>query len=89
MDTKEGGMGMLNIENLIRSNHVNIINKIIHSDFECWNYIGIYWFKKYDNGFGSDYFRYLCSDISGVNITSLPSYYQKAIKCWYLFPQIV
>jgi hypothetical protein len=41
--------------------------------------------KKYDNGFGSDYFRCQCSDISGLNITSLPSYYQKAIKCWHCF----
>jgi hypothetical protein len=43
LDTKEGKMGMINIENLIRSNQVNIINRIIHSDFEWWNYIGIYW----------------------------------------------
>ena len=85
LDTKEGKMGMINIENLIRSNQVNIINRIIHSDFEWWNYIGIYWLRKYDNGFGSDYFRCQCSDISGLNITSLPSYYQKAIKYWYFF----
>ena len=48
----------------------------------------LYWYilaKKYDNGFGSDYFRCQCSDISGLNITSLPSYYQKAIKCWHCF----
>jgi hypothetical protein len=37
--------------------------------------------EKYDNIFGSEYFLQ-CSDISGLNITSLPSHYQKAIKSW-------
>jgi hypothetical protein len=46
LDTKEGGMGMMNIENLIRSKKIKIIYKIIHSDLECWNYIGIYWLKN-------------------------------------------
>jgi hypothetical protein len=39
LDTKDDGMGMINIENLIRSKQIKIIYKIIHSDLECWNYI--------------------------------------------------
>jgi hypothetical protein len=35
LDTKEGGMGMINIENLIRSKQIKIIYRIIHSDLEC------------------------------------------------------
>jgi hypothetical protein len=89
LDKIEGGMGMINIEYLIRSKQIKIIYKIIHNDLECWNYIGKYWLKKYDNRFGSDYFRCQCSDISGLNISSLPTYYQKMIKCWICFPQIV
>jgi hypothetical protein len=46
LDTKEGGMGMINIENLIRSKQVKIIYKIIHSDLECWNSIDKYWMKN-------------------------------------------
>ena len=73
---------MINIENLIRSKQIKIIYIIIHSDLECWNSIGKYWLKKFDDKFGSEYLYFLCqcSDISGLNITSLPSYYQKAIK---------
>ena len=69
LDKNEGGMGMINIENLTRSKQ---IKRIINSDLECWNYIGKYRLKKYDNRFGSDYFRCQCSDISGLNSTSLP-----------------
>jgi hypothetical protein len=43
LDKKECGMGMINIEDLIRSKAITIIYKIIHSDLECWNYIGKYW----------------------------------------------
>jgi hypothetical protein len=86
---KEGGMGMINIEYLIRSKQIKIIYKIIHSDLECWNYISNYWLKKYDNRFGSDYFRCQCSDISCLNISFLPTYYQKMIKRWICFTQIV
>ena len=66
LDTKEGGMGMINIENLIRSKQIKVIYKIIHSDLECWNSIGKYWLKN---------ILCQCSDISGLNITSLSSYY--------------
>jgi hypothetical protein len=54
-------MGMINIEDLIRSKQITIIDKIIHSDLECWNSIGKYWLKKNDNRFGPDYFRCQCS----------------------------
>jgi hypothetical protein len=54
---KEGGMGIINIEYLIRSKQIKNIYRIIHSDLECWNYISNYWLKKYDNRFGSNYFR--------------------------------
>lgn len=85
IDKKECVMGMLNIADLIRSRKITNIHKIIHSDLECWNYIGKYWLNKNDNRFGPDYFRCQCSNISGQNITSLPSYYQKAINCWNVF----
>ena len=88
LDKEESGMGMINIENLTRSKQIKMIYKIFHSDLECWNSIGKYWLKKY-NIFGSEYFLCQCSDISGLNITSLPSYYQKGLKCWIFFTQIV
>jgi hypothetical protein len=73
LDKKEGGMGMINIEYLIRSKQIKIIYKIIHSDLEYWNPIGKYWLTKYDNRFGSNYFRCQCSDISDQNSSSLPT----------------
>jgi hypothetical protein len=82
LDKKEGGKGMPIIENYIRSKQIKIICKIIHSDLECWNSIGKYWLKKYDNRFGSEYFLCQCSDISGLYFTFLPSYYQKVNKSW-------
>jgi hypothetical protein len=51
LDTKEDGMGMINIENLTRSKQIKMIYKIFHSDLECWNSIGKYWLNKY-NRFG-------------------------------------
>ena len=87
LDKTEGGMGMINIENLKRSKQIKIIYKIIDSDLECWNSIGNYWLEKYDNRFGSDYFRCQCSDISGLNISSLPTYFQKIIKSWIFVTQ--
>ena len=46
LDKQECGMGMINIEDLIRSKEITIIYKIIHNDLECWNSIGKYWLKK-------------------------------------------
>ena len=52
---------------------------------DSWNAIGKHWLQKYDNKFGVDYFLCKCSDIKGLNIASIPKYYQDAMQAWNNF----
>ena len=50
---------------------------------DSWNAIGKHWLQKYDNEFGVDgFFLCKCSDIKGLDIGSIPKYYQNAIQAW-------
>jgi hypothetical protein len=44
------------------------------------NAIDKHWLQKYDNKFGVDFFLCKCSDIKGLDIASIPKYYQDAIQ---------
>jgi hypothetical protein len=47
---------------------------------DSWNAIGKHWLQKYDKKFGVDFFLCKCSDIKGLDIASIPKYYQDAIQ---------
>jgi hypothetical protein len=50
---------------------------------DSWNAIGKHWLQKFDNKFGvDDFFLCKCSDINGLDIGSIPKYYQDAIQAW-------
>jgi hypothetical protein len=52
---------------------------------DSWNAIGKHWLQKYDNKFGVDFLLCKCSDIKGLDIASIPKYYQDAIQAWNNF----
>jgi hypothetical protein len=56
----------------------------IISEMDSWNAIGKHWLQKYDNKFGVDFFLCKCYDIKGLDIASIPRYYQDAITNIYL-----
>ena len=60
---EKGGMGMVNIKNLIKEKRVKSMNKIITSDPDNWNAIGIFWLTSLDLKFASDIFLCKCSDV--------------------------
>ena len=78
-------MGMINIDNCVNSKQIKIIYKIINSEMDSWNAIGKHWLQKYDNKFGVDFFLCKCSDIKGLDITSIRKYYQDAIQAGTIF----
>jgi hypothetical protein len=49
-------MGMINIDNFVKSKQIKFIYKIINSEMDSWNAIGKHWLQKYDNKFGVDFF---------------------------------
>jgi len=67
-------MGMINIDNFVKSKQIQFIYKIINSEMDSWNAIGKHWLQKYDNKFGFDCFLCKCSDIKGLDIASIPKY---------------
>jgi hypothetical protein len=78
-------MGMINIDNFVKSKQIKFIYKIINSEMDSWNAIGKHWLQKYDKQFGVDFFLCKCSDIKGLDIASIPKYYQDAIQAWNNF----
>jgi hypothetical protein len=56
LNIKEGGMGMINIDNFVKSKQIKCICKIINSEIDSWNAIDKQWLKKYDNTFGVAFF---------------------------------
>ena len=54
---------MVNIKNLIKEKRVKSMNKIITSDPDNWNAIGIFWLTSLDLKFASDIFLCKCSDV--------------------------
>jgi hypothetical protein len=67
-------MGMININNFVKSKQIKYIYKIINSEMDSWNAIGKHWLQKYNNKFGVDFFLCKCSDIKGLDIASIPKY---------------
>ena len=56
LNINEGGMGMINIDNFVKSKQINFIYKIINSEMDSWNAIGNHWLQKYDKKIGVDFF---------------------------------
>ena len=71
LNINEGGMGTINIDNFVTSKQIKFIYKIINSEMDSWNAIGKCKCK--------------CSDIKGLDIASIPKYYQDAIQAWNNF----
>ena len=47
------GVGMINIDNIVKSKHIKFICRIINNEMDSWNaIIGKHWLQKYDNKFG-------------------------------------
>ena len=76
---------MINIDTFVKSKQIKFIYKIINSEMDLWNAIGKHWLQKYDNKFGVDFFLCKCSDIKGLDIASIPKYYQDAMQAWNNF----
>jgi hypothetical protein len=49
-------VGMINIDNFVKSKQIKFIYKIINSEMDSWNAIGKHWLQKYDKKFGVDFF---------------------------------
>ena len=51
------GVGMINIDNIVKSKHIKFICRIINNEMDSWNaIIGKDWLQKYDNKFGVVFF---------------------------------
>jgi hypothetical protein len=66
LNINEGGMGMINIDNFVKSKQIKFICKIINSEMDSCNAIDKHWLQKYDNKFGVDFFLCKCSNIKGL-----------------------
>ena len=46
LDINEGGMGMINVDNFVKSKQIQFRCKIINSEMDSWNGIGKHWSQK-------------------------------------------
>ena len=46
LQVEEGGMGMINIDSLIKAKQFKSMHKILNGKNDNWNYIGKWWLKK-------------------------------------------
>ena len=73
---EEGGMDMINIDSLIKVKQFKSMHKILNGKNDNGNSIGKWWLKKYDQIYDTEYFFTTCSDFKGLQINTLPIYYQ-------------
>ena len=45
-------MGMINMDNFVKSKQIKCIYKMINSEMDSWTAIGKHWLQKDDNKFG-------------------------------------
>ena len=76
---EEGGMGMINIDSLIKAKQFKSMHKILNGKNDNWNSIGKFWLKKYDQIYNMEYFFTTCSNFKGLQINTLPIYYQNLL----------
>jgi hypothetical protein len=79
LQVEEGGMGMINIDSLIKAKQFKSMHKILNGINDNWNSIGKWWLKKYDQIYNTEYFFTTCSDFKGLQINTLPIYYQNLL----------
>jgi hypothetical protein len=51
---ENGGMGMINIQEVIDSKRIKLLYQILHVPLESWNSIGKYWLRKIDIKFNEN-----------------------------------
>jgi hypothetical protein len=68
---EEGGMGMINIDSLIKAKQFKSMHKILNGKNDNWNSIGKWWLKKYDQIYNTEYFFTTCSDFKGLQIYTI------------------
>jgi hypothetical protein len=73
---EEGGMGMINIDSLIKAKQFKSLHKILNCKNDNWNSIGKWWLKKYDQIYNTESFFTTSSDFKGLQIYTLPIYHQ-------------
>ena len=79
---EEEGMGMINIDSLIKAKQFKSVHKILNAKNDNWNYIGKWWLKKYYQIYNTEYCLTTCSDFKGLQINKLPIYYKNLLKSW-------
>jgi hypothetical protein len=63
MNVEWRGVGMINMDNFVKSKQIKCICKIINSEMDSWNAINKHWLKKYDNTFGGVFFFFVSAPI--------------------------
>ena len=79
-------MGMINIDNFVKSKQIKLIYKIINSEMVSWNAISVN--TGYRNTiihYGVVFFLCKCPDIKGLDIAYIPKYYLAAIEACNIF----
>lgn len=77
-----GGLGIINLNSYVKSKHIKMLYKIIHSDSQSWNALGKFYLKSYDNKFADNFFLCKCSNFQGLDLSGIPLYYKNSLKAF-------
>ena len=73
---------MVDVDQLTQTIEIKTIYRIIHSENKLWNAIGKFYLSNCDDKFGEELFLCKCSDIRGLNLNQIPTFYKKLISTW-------
>lgn len=82
LNTESGGINMINMKHFIESKQIKFIYKIISSEYANWNIIGKNWLKRLDRQYNIELFLCKCSNIKGLDLSSIPQFYRDCVTSW-------
>jgi exonuclease III len=93
LDKKRGGLGMFDLNNIVKSKQIKLLYKIINSDTQTWNAIGKFWLQSLDTKYADTYFLCKCSNMAAINELNankikISPFYKGCLESWIQFRKL-
>ncbi len=81
--TEEGGLGMPNLQNIIRTRQITLVKKILCEGEQLWKILPRRYLKSLDKMYQEEYFLLKAMvPESIINNLKIPEFYKQCIKSW-------
>ena len=76
----KGGLGMIDIDSLVKTKQLKWIHKILNDDTQSWNILGKFWLQSQDRLYDMKYTYISWSILPGLKFLKIPKFYQECLK---------